>query len=68
MMATAEKIGRCDLCGLIDHHLIGGACPACRAREANAGANLRGCLVIETDTADNKLIRLRPGTREENHV
>jgi len=25
-----EKIGRCDLCGLIDHHLIGGECPTCR--------------------------------------
>jgi hypothetical protein len=25
-----EKIGRCDLCGLFDHHLIGGECPTCR--------------------------------------
>ncbi|MDX8402098.1 MAG: hypothetical protein R8K47_05650 [Mariprofundaceae bacterium] len=61
-MATEEKIGRCDLCGLIDHHLIGGECPACHCRQAGgrSGANLRGRLVIETDTSGNKLIRLRP--------
>lgn len=27
-----ERIGRCDWCGLTDHHLIAGECPSCRAR------------------------------------
>lgn len=27
-----EKIGRCEWCGLVSHHLIAGDCPACRAR------------------------------------
>ena len=25
-----ESIGRCDLCGEVDHHLRQGACPGCR--------------------------------------
>ncbi len=27
-----ESIGRCELCGLVDHHLIKGVCPVCRDR------------------------------------
>jgi len=29
------EIGRCDWCGLVDHHLIGGECPSCRPGTAN---------------------------------
>ena len=25
-----ESIGNCDLCGLLDHHLVEGACKKCR--------------------------------------
>ena len=25
-----KAIGRCELCGVIDHHLVGGECPLCR--------------------------------------
>jgi len=28
------SIGRCDLCGLVDHYLVEGACPPCRVRYA----------------------------------
>lgn len=27
-----EKIGACELCGVTDHHLIEGVCPACRPK------------------------------------
>lgn len=27
-----ETIGRCDLCGLVDHHLRQGLCPTCREK------------------------------------
>ena len=29
---TVGKIGRCEICGLIDHYLIDAACAPCRAR------------------------------------
>jgi len=28
-----EKIGYCDDCGLLDHHLLFGVCPRCRDTE-----------------------------------
>lgn len=28
--ARVEAIGRCEWCGLVDHHLVGGECAACR--------------------------------------
>ncbi|MEX2524467.1 MAG: hypothetical protein WD750_05885 [Gammaproteobacteria bacterium] len=27
-----ESIGRCEICGVVDHHLIEGACPLCRVK------------------------------------
>ena len=27
---AAERIGRCDLCGVVDHHLVDGECASCR--------------------------------------
>lgn len=30
--AAAERIGECELCGLVDHHLRDGACPSCAAK------------------------------------
>jgi len=27
-----ETIGRCEWCGLVDHHLVADECPACRGR------------------------------------
>lgn len=27
-----ETIGRCEWCGLVDHHLVDGECPACREK------------------------------------
>lgn len=27
---TVETIGRCELCGLVDHHLVEAECPRCR--------------------------------------
>ncbi|OIO66910.1 MAG: hypothetical protein COS35_07435 [Zetaproteobacteria bacterium CG02_land_8_20_14_3_00_50_9] len=35
-----ETIGRCELCGLIDHHLIDGECPACRRSPIAAAMRL----------------------------
>lgn len=29
-----EPIGRCDLCGLVDHHLVAGVCSGCRSKFA----------------------------------
>ncbi len=34
-VAPVERIGECDLCGLVDHHLVLDACPSC-----NQGHNL----------------------------
>ncbi|ACL71512.1 hypothetical protein Tgr7_0414 [Thioalkalivibrio sulfidiphilus HL-EbGr7] len=31
-----ESIGECEWCGLVDHHLVHGICPACRARSVDA--------------------------------
>ncbi len=28
--APAERIGECDLCGEVDHHLVQGSCETCR--------------------------------------
>ena len=33
---SRERIGRCEVCGLVDHHLVGGECPACRRGAARA--------------------------------
>jgi len=44
-LLTQEKIGRCDGCALIDHHLIGGLCPVCRGTGGNKNE-----LRIITDT------------------
>lgn len=33
----AEYIGRCELCGLVDHHLRDGACPNCWSRSTTTG-------------------------------
>jgi hypothetical protein len=30
-MAT-ETIGECEICGVVDHHLVEGLCPGCTAR------------------------------------
>lgn len=30
-------VGRCEWCGLVDHHLIAGECPQCRKRVAAGG-------------------------------
>lgn len=30
--ANAERIGTCELCGITDHHLVDGICPACQPR------------------------------------
>lgn len=27
-----ERIGECEICGIVDHHLVRGECPACRAK------------------------------------
>lgn len=37
-----ERIGRCELCGLVDHHLVEGECLSCRRRygERPDGAGL----------------------------
>lgn len=33
MGATAvETIGECEICGLTDHHLVGGVCPTCQPK------------------------------------
>jgi hypothetical protein len=32
IMSNIETIGRCDLCGVVDHHLIEGECPKCRLK------------------------------------
>lgn len=29
-----ETIGTCELCGVTDHHLVKGVCPACRPKVA----------------------------------
>jgi len=34
-----EKLGPCDDCGLVDHHLLGGECPSCRERSTWNDAN-----------------------------
>jgi hypothetical protein len=31
-MTLVETIGRCELCGLTDHHLVLGECAQCRER------------------------------------
>ena len=31
-VASSETIQACDVCGLVDHHCRGGACPACNLR------------------------------------
>lgn len=35
----AAAIGECDWCGVIDHHLIEGECPACRERAGRGESN-----------------------------
>lgn len=30
--AQQECIGRCEWCGVVDHHLLQGECPNCRRR------------------------------------
>jgi len=27
-----ETIGECEICGILDHHLVAGECPRCHAR------------------------------------
>lgn len=53
-----EKIGRCEICGLVDHQLIGGECPSCRAGKLHP--SLKGCVRVERDEAGNPMIRLQP--------
>lgn len=71
-MKQQEKIGRCEVCGIVDHHLVGGLCPGCRPRiEAvdvriagrKRGARIAGRLRIEYDSAKNPMIRLLPAGR-----
>ena len=31
-MRAKERIGYCEICGRIDHHLVDGTCPVCRPR------------------------------------
>ncbi|MFP4182233.1 MAG: hypothetical protein ACLFTX_06525 [Thiohalospira sp.] len=31
-----ERVGRCEWCGRVDHHLLGGQCPACAERVTEA--------------------------------
>ena len=37
VLEVPAEIGNCDLCGLVDHHLVDGLCPMCRAKFPNAG-------------------------------
>ena len=39
-LKSLETIGNCELCGLLDHHLVFGVCPICRDKgeEENSGA------------------------------
>ncbi len=32
MSNTTEYIGYCEVCGLLDHHLLGGVCPSCQSK------------------------------------
>jgi len=37
-----ETIGDCEVCGIVDHHLVSGECPRCRGkREAQERAYAR---------------------------
>ena len=46
-----EMIGRCDLCGLIDHHLFEGACGNCRTKFNLPGPAAEGYSVGEIHPA-----------------
>lgn len=34
-LGTPERIGECEICGIVDHHLVRGECAQCRARTAD---------------------------------
>lgn len=36
----AERIGRCDWCGLVDHHLVDGICASCADKSHTVGGAL----------------------------
>lgn len=51
-----EEIGRCEWCGLVDHHLVDQACPKCTKEKGLRGPELR-------QTADELQQELRSGPR-----
>ncbi len=69
MNQPKEIIGRCELCGLIDHHLPGGLCSECLPRVQavdvriggrKRGVRIAGAMCVEYDSARNPMIRLKP--------
>lgn len=39
-----DVIGRCELCGVVDHHLVDGQCAGCMRRfQANAPVQVIAC-------------------------
>lgn len=38
-----ERIGACDWCGAVDHHLVEGLCPTCRPKTITVGDRATAC-------------------------